>query len=49
MCGVRRAINHAVDKQALVDNFYEGLAMPAKNPIPPTLWSLQRHDCGLWL
>ena len=36
---VRRAINHAIDKQALVDNFYQGLAMAAKNPIPPTLWS----------
>ena len=36
---MRRAINHAIDKQALVDNFYQGLALAAKNPIPPTLWS----------
>lgn len=36
---VRRALNHAVNKKALVDNFYQGLAVPAKNPIPPTLWS----------
>ena len=36
---VRRALNHAIDKQALVDNFYQGLALTAKNPIPPTLWS----------
>ncbi len=43
---VRRAINHAVDKQALVDNFYEGLAMPAKNPIPPTLWSYNDTIAG---
>ncbi|NKB68800.1 MAG: ABC transporter substrate-binding protein [Candidatus Latescibacteria bacterium] len=35
---VRLAINHAVDKKALVDNFYQGLAQTAKNPIPPTLW-----------
>ena len=35
---VRRAINHAIDKQSLVDNFYQGLAIPAKNPIPPTMW-----------
>ena len=35
---VRRAINHAIDKKALVDNFYQGLAMAAKNPIPPNLW-----------
>lgn len=35
---VRRAINHAVNKKALVDNFYQGMAIAAKNPIPPTLW-----------
>ena len=35
---VRLAINHAIDKQSLVDNFYQGLAVPAKNPLPPTLW-----------
>ena len=36
---VRRAVNHAVNKQSLVDNFYAGLAVPAKNPIPPSMWS----------
>ncbi len=35
---VRQALNMAVDKQALVDAFYNGLAEPAKNPIPPSLW-----------
>jgi peptide/nickel transport system substrate-binding protein len=35
---VRRAVNHAINKQALVDNLYLGLASPAVNPIPPTLW-----------
>lgn len=35
---VRRAVNHAIDRQSLVDNFYQGLAVPAKNPIPPTMW-----------
>ena len=35
---VRQALNHAINKQTLVDNFYQGLALPAKNPIPPTLW-----------
>lgn len=34
---VRQAVNHAVDKQALVDAFYEGLAEPAKNPLPPVI------------
>jgi peptide/nickel transport system substrate-binding protein len=36
---VRRAINHAINKKSLVDNMYQGLALPAVNPIPPTLWS----------
>lgn len=39
---VRRAVNHAIDKQSLVDNFYAGLAIPAINPIPPMIWSY--HD-----
>ncbi|MDP6778749.1 MAG: ABC transporter substrate-binding protein [Candidatus Latescibacteria bacterium] len=36
---VRQALNHAINKQALVDNLYQGLAVPAVNPIPPTMWS----------
>ena len=43
---VRRAINHAVNKQALVDNFYQGLALAAKNPIPPTLWGYNDKITG---
>ncbi len=35
---VRRAINHAINKRALIDTFYDGLAEPAKNPLPPSLW-----------
>ena len=35
---VRLALNHAIDKNALIDNFYQGRALPAQNPIPPTLW-----------
>lgn len=35
---VRRALNMAVNKQALIDAFYNGLAEPAKNPLPPSLW-----------
>ncbi|MFM9276463.1 ABC transporter substrate-binding protein [Paenibacillus jiagnxiensis] len=35
---VRQALNHAVNKQALVDAFFGGGAIPAKNPMPPTLW-----------
>ncbi len=36
---VRYAINHAIDKQKIVDKLYGGLAVAAKNPLPPTLWS----------
>lgn len=35
---VRQAINHAIDKKALIEAFYAGLAEPAKNPLPPSLW-----------
>lgn len=35
---VRLALNHAIDKDALIKSFYQGRALPAKNPIPPTLW-----------
>ncbi|MFC7443177.1 ABC transporter substrate-binding protein [Laceyella putida] len=31
---VRQAINHAVNKEALIKNFYSGLAKPAVNPMP---------------
>ena len=34
---VRQAINHAIDKQAIVDAFFEGRAEVAKNPIPPVI------------
>ncbi|MHC0036257.1 ABC transporter substrate-binding protein [Pseudoneobacillus sp. C159] len=34
---VRQAINHAIDKQALIDAFYGGKAEPAKNPMPPAI------------
>lgn len=34
---VRRAMNHAIDRQALVDAFFEGRGEVAKNPIPPVI------------
>ncbi|MFO1443155.1 ABC transporter substrate-binding protein [Bacillus sp. Bva_UNVM-123] len=34
---VRQALNHAVDKQSLIDAFYAGAADPAKNPMPPVI------------
>ena len=36
---VRRAINLAIDKEAIVEAVYQGAGVVAKNPIPPTLWS----------
>ncbi len=35
---VRQALSMAVNKQGLIDAFYNGLAEPAKNPMPPSLW-----------
>ena len=36
---VRLAINHAIDKATIVEHLYQGTGTPAKNPIPPALWS----------
>jgi peptide/nickel transport system substrate-binding protein len=43
---VRRAINHAVNKKSLVDNLYQGLALEAVNPIPPTMWGYHKGIKG---
>ena len=34
---VRQAVNHAIDKQTIVDAFFEGRAEVAKNPMPPSI------------
>ncbi len=36
---VRRAINMAINKQAILDAVFEGAGQIAVNPIPPTMWS----------
>ncbi|KGJ05152.1 dipeptide transport system substrate-binding protein [Paracoccus halophilus] len=36
---VRKALNMAMDKQAMIEAVYQGSAEVAKNPIPPTMWS----------
>ncbi|MGV8938511.1 MAG: ABC transporter substrate-binding protein [Allorhizobium sp.] len=36
---VRKALNMAINKKAIVDSVFQGMATPAKNPIPPTMWS----------
>lgn len=34
---VRKAIYHAINKEKIVKLFFQDLAIPAKNPIPPTI------------
>ena len=36
---IRLAINHAINKNVIIDQLYQGMGVPAKNPIPPTMWS----------
>ena len=36
---VRKALNMAIYKEAIVKSVFEGAAQVAKNPIPPTMWS----------
>lgn len=36
---VRKALNMAIDKQAIIDVVFQGAGQIAKNPIPPTMWS----------
>ncbi|MFO1047122.1 MAG: ABC transporter substrate-binding protein [Geminicoccaceae bacterium] len=36
---VRKALNMAVNKQAIIDAVFQGAGKAAKNPIPPTMWS----------
>jgi ABC-type transport system substrate-binding protein len=35
---LRKAVAHAINRTAIVDNIYQGLGQVAKNPIPPTMW-----------
>ncbi len=36
---VRKALNMAINKDAIIDAIYLGAGVAAKNPIPPTMWS----------
>ena len=36
---VRKALNMAINKQAIIDVVFQGAGKAAKNPIPPTIWS----------
>ena len=35
---VRKALNMAIDKEAIIEAVFDGAATIAKNPIPPTMW-----------
>jgi len=35
---VRRAIAHAIDKETIVKTIFQGLAISAVNPFPPSIW-----------
>lgn len=39
---VRKALNMAINKQAIIDAVFQGAARPATNPIPPTMWSYNK-------
>ena len=39
---VRKALNMALDKKAIVAAVYLGTGVPAVNPIPPTMWSYNK-------
>jgi peptide/nickel transport system substrate-binding protein len=36
---VRQALSHAIDRGTLIKTIFAGLAIPAKNPFPPSIWS----------
>jgi len=43
---LRKAIAHAIDRKAIVDNIYQGMGQTAKNPIPPTMWGYNQNVPG---
>ncbi len=40
---VRKALYHAMNREAYIKQVYGGKAQLAKNPIPPTMWSYNRY------
>jgi dipeptide transport system substrate-binding protein len=39
---VRKALNMAINKEAIIDAVFQGAGRIAKNPIPPTMWSYNK-------
>jgi len=40
---VRKALNMAINKEAIIDAVFQGAGKVAKNPIPPTIWSYNEN------
>ncbi|MFC4076119.1 ABC transporter substrate-binding protein [Salinithrix halophila] len=40
---VRQALNHAVNKKAIIKSVYAGLAVPAVNPMPESIWGFNKE------
>jgi peptide/nickel transport system substrate-binding protein len=43
---LRKAIGHAINRKAIVDNIYQGMGQVASNPIPPTMWGYNKSIPG---
>jgi ABC-type transport system substrate-binding protein len=43
---VRQALNHAIQREAIVTGLYGGYGTPAVNPLPPTLWGYNQSITG---
>lgn len=43
---LRRAVAHAINRKAIVDNIYQGMGQVAANCIPPTMWSYNQEVPG---
>ncbi|MFZ0131248.1 MAG: ABC transporter substrate-binding protein [Desulfobacterales bacterium] len=43
---LRKAVAHAINRTAIVDNIYQGLGQVARNPIPPTMWGYNDNVPG---
>ena len=39
---VRKALNMAINKKAIIDAVFQGAGRVAKNPLPPTIWSYNK-------
>ena len=43
---LRRAIGHAINRKAIVDNIYQGMGQAANNPIPPKMLGYNKSVPG---